>query len=173
MSIATDFPAEPRTVKGTLWALVPVALLAVSTLGVGTMASIAARDPGFALERNYYDRAVHWDRQQAQWAENERLRYGLLLDAVPADDGVALVLRLSERGGGPLTGASVRAEAFANARAGEVLDLLLVEQAPGRYETKLHAPRPGLWELRLAVTRGSEHFSEVVRVDLGGKGAAP
>lgn len=155
---------------GTFWALVPVALLAASLAGVGTMAFIASRDPGFSLERDYYDKAVHWEREQAQAQQNERLGYRLTLRA---EDPSALEVGLSERSGAALRGASVRAEAFANARAGNVQSLVFVEGPNGTYRAQLGSPRAGLWEFRFRVESAGERFTEVVRTDVGAGVRAP
>lgn len=172
MTIATAMNAatavtEPRS-RGLFWALVPVGLLVASVLGVGSMAVIAARDPGFSLERDYYSRAVHWDREQAQRQENRRLGYQLTLES---SDPAALVARLHDRNGEELRGATVSAEAFANARAGNIRKLAFTEGADGTYRAQLDSPRPGLWEFRFRVEHAALHFTDVVRADvLAGSG---
>jgi len=174
MTLAADETSLPAgNDKGTRWALVPVALLVASTAGVGGMASIAAHDPGFALEKGYYSRAVHWDAEQAQQAENQRLRYELSLEPAPVSHGVELTVRLSGPGGEPLRGADLRAEAFANARSAVRHDLVFAESAPGSYRVTLPVPRPGLWELRFTVKHGTDRFTQTVRRELVGNGAAP
>jgi hypothetical protein len=173
MTLADETVPPTGNGKGARWALVPVALLLASTLGVGSMASVAARDPGFALEKDYYARAIHWDGEQAQQAENQRLRYELALSTLPTDGGVELVVSLAEPGGKPLTGATLRAEAFANARSAARSDLVFVEAAPGKYRVAVPAPRAGLWELRFVVTRGGERFSQTVRQELVATGTTP
>jgi hypothetical protein len=152
-----------RAGSGAFWAFLPVLLLAASVCGVGTMATIASRDPSFSLERDYYDRAVHWDREQAQAAQNRRLDYRLSLRVSAAPE---LVVSLANRTGDALRGASVRAEAFANARAANPVQLAFSEGADGNYRTRLDAPRAGLWEFRFRVDAEGEHFTQVVRVDL-------
>ena len=47
-------------------------------IGLGTMATIATRDPGFALERDYYQKAVNYDRVIAQRGENARLGWSVV-----------------------------------------------------------------------------------------------
>lgn len=158
-------PTEPPG-HGTFWMLVPVGLLAASVVGVGSIAAVAARDPGFALEQNYYDRAVHWDRQQAEWAENARLGYRLSLAVVPAEDGVELVLHVVDRAGAALHGAKVGAEAFANARSAARRPLAFAEAPDGSYRASLPGARPGLWELRFVVAHGGDRYTEVVRTDV-------
>jgi nitrogen fixation protein FixH len=151
---------------GTFWMLVPVALLAASVLGVGSLAAVAARDPGFALEQNSYERAVRWDRQQADWAENARLGYHLTLTLMPRATGAELALRASDHAGVALHAASVTIEAFANARSAARRRLTLVEAPDGSYRAELADARPGLWELRCVVSHGGERYSEVFRVDV-------
>jgi hypothetical protein len=161
--------AAPRRGGGAFWAMVPVVLLTLGVAGVVLLGSIAANDPGFALERDYYQRAVHWDRQQAEWAENQRLGYRLGAEVRDAGSGVEVVARVVDRAGAALTGAHIEVEAFANARAGARRTLTLVEADAGSYRAPLGAVRPGLWELRFTVERGKDRFTEVVRVDVPGR----
>jgi nitrogen fixation protein FixH len=148
------------------WALVPVFLLAFAVTGLGIMATIATRDPGFALETNYYERAVHWDREQAQRVENARLGLRVALTVEPGPAGVELVATVHDRAGVPLPGANLSAEGFANARSGARRSLVFSEKSDGTYRAALAEPRPGLWELRLVVLSGGTRFTEVVRVDV-------
>ncbi len=167
MNVATELNQARRTTgRGLFWAFVPAALLAASLIGVGTMCSIATRDPGFALETNYYERAVHWDGEQAQLAENARLGYHLDVTSTPVTGGVELVVRVLDRENVALRHASVRAEAFANARAAARRNLVLTERADGSYVTMLAAPRPGLWEVRVRVEHDHERFTAAVRTEL-------
>jgi hypothetical protein len=134
------------------------------------MAVIAARDPGFSLERDYYTRAVHWDEQQAQNQQNQRLGYRLS----PVSTGPsALSVRLVDRNGEPVRGAVVRAEAFANARAANIRKLAFSEGAAGIYRVELGSARPGLWEFRFRVEHAGRVFTEVSRLDIPSGASAP
>jgi len=167
MNVATELNPDARTTgRGLVWAFVPVALLAASLIGVGTMSSIAARDPAFALETNYYDRAVHWDAQQAQWAENARLGYQVEVTSTPVAGGSELVVHVLDRQRQPLHSAVVRAEAFANARAAERTNLMFTERPDGAYAATLARARPGVWELRFQVEHAGEHFTANMRTEL-------
>ena len=152
--------------RGWFWAAVPAVLLAASLAGVGTMASLAARDPGFALEKNYYERAVHWDELEAQRLTNERLGYHLSLRTEAVSSGVEVVVRLDDRAGIALPDAEVAVEAFANARAANRERLVLRSAPDGSYRAALANARPGLWEFRCDVRVAGEHFTQVVRTDL-------
>jgi nitrogen fixation protein FixH len=167
MNVTSELTHDDRTTaRGLIWAFVPAALLAASLIGVGTMCSIATRDPGFALENDYYARAVRWDVEQAQWAENARLGYHVDLVSAPAAGGVEVALRVLDRQNSPVRAASVHAEAFANARAAERRKLVLTERADGAYTATLAKPRPGLWEFRVRVERNGERFTANLRTDL-------
>ena len=152
--------------NGRLWALFPVALLGSSLIGLGTMASIATRDLSFALERDYYQRAVRFDEEQAQQSENQRLAYELTLDVGGSGDEAVIVATLTTKQGAPLPNATLRADAFANARAGDVRELAFRRVADGSYRSELAHATPGLWEFRCAVTNGNERFTTVVRRDV-------
>jgi hypothetical protein len=152
---------------GMFWAMVPVVLLSLGVGGVVLLGSIASNDPGFALERDYYRRAVQWDRTQAERAENERLGYRVAVETrSAADGGVDVVARVLDAAGAAIRGAEVEVEAFANARAAARLSLRLREAEDGTYRASLGRARPGLWELRFTVVRSSARFTEVVRVDV-------
>ena len=151
----------PRS-RGLFWALVPVGLLAASLCGVGSMAVIASGDPSFSLEHDYYGRAVHWEQEQAQIRENQRLGYRLKLEFERA----ALVVHLRDRDGEPVRGASVRAEAFANARAANIRQLVFSERGDGTYHAAFGSARPGLWEFRFRVENAALTFTNVVRADI-------
>ncbi len=163
---AVEAKHTPRAGSGRFWALVPVALLGSSLVGLGTMASIATRDPGFALERDYYQRAVRFEEEQAQQVENARLGFQLALDVSGSERGTELVATLSSKQGAPLPDATLRAEAFANARAADVRALEFRRGEDGRYRTLLERATPGLWEFRLVVVSGRERFTAVVRRDV-------
>ncbi len=170
MTSTLKAPVEPRTRGGTFWALVPVGLLLASVGGVGSLSLIAAHDPGFALEKDYYQRAVHWDAQRAQWAQNARLGYRISLDVHRGKDGVELTTALTDHAGMPVRGASVEVEAFANARADDRRQWTLTERSAGTYGTSLGAPRPGLWEFRFVVTADGERFTAIERADVSAGG---
>jgi nitrogen fixation protein FixH len=147
-----------------VWPWVPAGLLACMLAGLGSMAVIATRDPGFALERDYYAKAVTYDRVIAQRAENARLGWSAQADVGRASsrDGTELVVRLKDAAG-PATGARVRIEALRNASAGRVLEAELTERSAGEYEGRLPMHYGGLWEIRVTAERGNDRFTAVER----------
>jgi nitrogen fixation protein FixH len=142
---------------------------------MGVLVSIAVDDPHFALESNYYDKAVHWDTSRAEAKASSAL--GLELALAPtleraADGTVTLELGVADRGHTGFVGGTVQIEAFPNAYAKEVQRVTLRETSPGVYRGQLARSVLGLWELRVTVTRGRERFYEVLRRDVLRGGAA-
>ena len=167
--------SKARNRAGLRWALVPVGLLLSSTLGVGWMAAIAVRDPNFALEHDYYQKAIHWDQTQAQAASDQRLAYQFSLPASVALDKrgqATLELKISDRGGQPVAGARVTAEAFANAFSDDISRLSFSERAPGVYTARITALHAGQWVFRVSLDNGLEHGTASLRCDLTPGGAA-
>lgn len=154
---------EPRR---TLWPYVPAAMLVAMVGGLVLLARIAADDPGFAVERDYYKKAVAWDAHQLQQRENARLGWRLEVETRRAEAGrVALVARLLDGHGRGVRAVKLDVEAFHNARAANVLSARLRETDAG-YLAELPMQRQGLWELRFTATRGADRFTQVVRADL-------
>jgi FixH protein len=167
----------PQLVKrrGARWALVPVALLASSLFGVGGMALVAVRDPNFALEPDYYQKAIHWDQVQAQAANNQRSGFQVLAPAVIVLDKqgrATLKLEIKSQSGHAVTGAHVIATGFPNAYSEDISPLQFSEQTPGVYLAPIQARHVGLWEFRVALDSGADHVTAVVRCDLTPGGAA-
>jgi nitrogen fixation protein FixH len=172
MSTASDPPASRLRLP---WAFVPAALLLTSALGVGGMAIVAVRDPNFATEPDYYQKAIRWDQTQAQAAENQRLGYRLVLpESVKFDErGRATVeLKLSDRQGQSIRGARIVAEAFANAYSGDINQLAFSERTPGVYQASLTVHHRGVWVFRISALAGATHFTADLRTDLVPGGAA-
>ena len=164
MSNATEVEA-----KGSGWAWVPVGLLVASTLGVGSMALVAVHDPSFALEPNYYDKALHWDRAQAQAADNQRHGYTIeLVQGIAVDQaGNARVrVRIADASGLDANDAIVSGTAFANAYASETTPLTFVRAESGVYAATVRARHLGLWEFRLIVDRGNARVTSTLRGDV-------
>lgn len=148
--------------------IVGLLLLAVGA-NVGLMI-VASSDPSFAVEDDYYDKAVRWDEKRAQDATNLALGWQLDLSTeTTVDRGVPAVqvgVRLRDRDGAPVEGATVSLETFHLARSAQSLGATPTEAGPGWYVTRMPMRRPGLWEFRIDVTRGDEHFTERVQQEV-------
>ncbi len=123
---------------------------------------VATSDPSYAVEENYYQKAVAWDEKRAQDRTNEDLGW-LLEFAVepPALPGKqpTLEVNLLDAHDEPLTGATVTVEAFHNARGDDIIRGVMTEAGEAVYRASLPMRRNGRWELRFTVDRGGNHFT--------------
>jgi nitrogen fixation protein FixH len=171
----TALASPPRPASGgRIWAWVPFLLLGGL---LGTQLFVLRNvldDPSVATEPDYYRKAVAWDEQRELERRSVALGWRAVLELQPAarPGFTRLIVDLTDRGGGPLSGATLTAQAFANARAGQIVTLRWRESAPGHYESELGPGQPGLWEVRLQASRGADTFVQVIRPTLMG-GAAP
>lgn len=190
MSMRTpDSTNETPRPRFSLWALFPVALLGGLMSLVGTLVVIATRDPGFAVEPDYYQKAVDWDARRALEARSAALGWKAAwsFDTEPltpdgpsaidaalhaATPGARVTLTLTDAAGRPVDGATVQVTALHNARANAQQALTLSELDAGRYSGSWLVTRDGLWEFRLTVMRSGEHFTATHRAELSALGGA-
>ncbi|MEY4546861.1 MAG: hypothetical protein RL685_3056 [Pseudomonadota bacterium] len=174
MTTATFKRAEGLS-KGRLWAWVP-GLLLTALLGTQlTVLHSVLDDPSFALEPDYYRKAVAWDSQRVLARESQALGWHPTLHAQPGIHATDLQLevQLRDAKGDPLAGALLHVRAFANARAARVFETSLVETTPGIYTGKVPSSVLGLWELRLEATRGTDRFATVLRASVSPRQVLP
>jgi len=151
------------------WPLAIVGVLAV-TVAANVLLFAAANAPGTAVaERDYYRRALDWDRTQAERARSAALGWR----AAAAFQGAApgrtrLELRLADASGAPVAGAAVELEGVHNLAADDPRHWVLAETAPGLYATEADVPFSGRWELDVTATRGADRFVSVLHAEAPG-----
>jgi nitrogen fixation protein FixH len=144
-------------------------LLGLNACIVGTTVYLAHSDRSFAVEPDYYQKALSWDQTAAQDRRNAVLGWKTELTVGPrGGTGRAVCLRLKDSEGGPVAGAAVDLIAFHSARAGQRLAATLSEISPGLYQAALPIERSGAWEFRLTVRRGTETFTASLQQHVGG-----
>ena len=157
-----------------VWVGFVVGLLLLDVLVQGAILVCALGDPSFAVEADYEWQAEHWNDVQRERQASAALGWSVGLRAIPsATPGrVAVELDVTDRDGVPVTGARVDVRALHNARASRVLALQLAPVGDGRYRESAMLGRPGVWEFRVAIDRGSERyvgrFRESVAVEAPG-----
>ena len=148
--------------KRSPWPWIIAGALALHVVGSLVMVFVATSNPSYAVEEDYYQKALHWDDKRAQDRTNEELGWFVELAVRPAatpGEEPALEVRLIDAGGEPLDGAVVAVETFHNARADDILRANLDAVGGGVYRTTLPMRHNGRWELRLTVDRGQDHFT--------------
>jgi nitrogen fixation protein FixH len=146
-----------------------VALLASATLNV-TFAVVASRDASFAVEPDYYQRSLEWDRTMAQEDANRALGWRIEVQtaAPPRPGTLRLAVRLTDRDGHDLDHAGVTVEARHGASAATAVTGTFVGADGGRYVADLPLRRAGLWDLRFVVRRAGDLYTQRVAADLPG-----
>ncbi|MCO4098260.1 MAG: hypothetical protein HEQ38_02465 [Gemmatimonas sp.] len=152
--------------KGMGWPIGVVTILASTVVANVIVMRIANDDPSFAVEPDYYRKAVHFDSTMAQERENISLGWGIetRIDSIGDGRHTRVAIRLRDASSYPLPGARVAVMARFNARANDTLTALLTEESPGTYVTTLPIARPGEWDVRVDATHGSQRFSASSRV---------
>ncbi len=155
--------------KGWLW---PVGITLVLMIHVGfglTVAFIAASDPSFAVEPDYYEKAVHWDDRSRQQNTNRKLGWSCeakIRMTSGLDNSGELRVKLLDAQGTPLSDASLSAEVFFNGRAKHrtSLKLMPVNKEPGVYISALAVGFDGAWTVRVSASKDSNVFTNEQRV---------
>ena len=152
--------------RGSGWPLGIVAILA-ATVGLNIwVLRVANDDPSFAIEPDYYQKAVNWDSTMAQQRQNLALGWHLAptLGAFTTHNGARLQVTLTDASGASIADATVRVAAFYNARANDIIDTTLHPDSSG-YAATLPVKHGGVWELQFDVKRGATRFTSTSRVE--------
>lgn len=147
--------SDPKGGRSWLWPVGVVGMLCVS-LSVCAITVVAAlSDPSYAIEDDYYQKAVDWDRDRDLQAASDKLGWNAQLTI--STDG-QIVVTITDAHGRTVDNASVRATAFHHARRGFAEELSLTPQDKGRYVAMLDQPREGQWQVRLQASLGRYRF---------------
>ena len=152
--------------RGIGWPIAVTAILGATVAANIWVAVIANDDPSFAVEHDYYRKAVQWDSTMVQARENEQLGWRIEPKLAPMGgrDGSTLSVTLTDGSGAPIRDAKIDVAAFFNARADSVVHAEL-RAAGASYDARLPIHHAGAWELRFDVHRGREHFTNTARID--------
>jgi hypothetical protein len=148
--------------KGSLWPWIIAGALALHVVASLVVVFVATSNPSYAVEEDYYQKALHWNDKRAQDRTNEELGWILNLTVRPAatpGEEPTLEVHLADAGGEPVDGAVVAVETVHNARAGDILRSSLDAVGEGIYRTTLPMRHNGRWEVRFTADRGREHFT--------------
>ena len=157
--------------RGAWWPISLAGVLAITVAANIWVAVIANDDPSFAIEPDYYKKAVAWDTTLAQARHNAVLGWRLTptMGAIASDGSSLLSAQLTDSTGSAISGAVIRVTALAVARASDIHEVTLAPSGAGTYAVRLEARRAGEWELRFDATRGAEHFTQVSRLRLSSR----
>jgi nitrogen fixation protein FixH len=158
---------SPFIRKDRVWPTIVLTVLG-GYVAFGLIAArVASHDPNFAIEPDYYRKAVAWDSTLAQARRSAALGWRLTPTLGPIGDGTAapLAVDLRDSTGAVVAGARVSVEARPIAHADDVVRATLTARDDGAYATRLPLERAGLWELHVDATRGADRYETTVRMD--------
>ena len=151
------------------WPIGVAVVLALTVAGNVYVAIRANDDPSVHVERDYYQRAVRFDADQALRQRSERLGWHVNLDARRTTQTQAVLTAvLVDSTGASVTGATVRIAAHAVARGNDVFTATAID-AGDRYIAELPVNRGGLWDVDVEAVRGTDRFVITQRLDLPGR----
>lgn len=173
--VATPESQRPPRRGGWIWPAIVIGLLSMQVGICGVSVYLATADRSFAIEPDYYRKAVAWDQTRAAQRAGATLGWRMRLTVEPQCDefGRRLVeLSLVDSAGAAVEGAQVEAIAFHHARANERQRIELPSQGGGRFAATAPLRRAGLWEFRVRAQRGSDILEETMLLDLPATGAS-
>jgi hypothetical protein len=148
---------------GAAWPWIIGGALALHVVVSLVVVFIATSDPSYAVEEDYYQKALAWDEKRAQDHTNEVLGWSFEFAVTPPErpgDLPEVEAAIRDADGAPLNGATVSIEAFHNSRSDDILRTNLAAAAePGLYRTTLPMRHNGRWEMRFVVERAGERFT--------------
>ncbi len=160
-SIRSQFVA-----RGLHWPLFIVTLLLIPVVAGGYLAFQATHDPTFAIEADYYRKAVAWDATMAQEQANATLGWQATVTAAPVGASLDIAVALQDKAGANLPGLKVHVEGFFLARSLEVPSADAQLAGDGRYHAILSLPHGGVHEVRVRAERGAAVFTTTRRLDI-------
>lgn len=146
--MTSETPKQRNT--GWMWPVAIVGVFGVS-LSVGALTVyLATSDPTFAVEDDYYARAVAWDDTAAARERSRALGWEARA-RFEGDDAAArtLVVTLLDDKGEAVPDVRIEAEVFHHARRSEARRVVFAETGPGSHRAAMSQARDGVWQVRL------------------------
>jgi nitrogen fixation protein FixH len=152
--------------QGRWWPVGIVTALGLTVFGNIWVAVIAKDDPSFAIEENYYQRALQFDAQRGVEQRSDRLGWSLVLEHGTASAaGTMLTVRLADSTGAPIADAAVQVRLTRVARSQQSFPVTLTA-AGGAYTAQVPVDAAGLWDVALEARRGPARFVAQRRLDV-------
>ena len=149
--------------RGAIWPYLIAGALALHVVISLIVVFVATSDPSYAVEEDYYQKALAWDDKRAQDRTNDALGWHIDFTVTPPvrpGDQPTLEVAVHDSTGLPLSGAVVSVETFHISRSDDILraSLQSTDEA-GVYRTALPMRPNGRWELRFTVDRNGQRFT--------------
>ena len=145
------------------------ALIGANATVVGITVYLANSDKSFAVEPDYYQKALTWDEHVQEQARSRALGWTMRVE--PGAIGVAgrrAQIVIQDREGKPVEGARVKATAFPVIRASERVAMEFEALEPGVYRADVALRDTGAWEFDIRATRDGQTCSDRIRASIPG-----
>jgi nitrogen fixation protein FixH len=155
---ALPAPRKPRHWK---WPLIVVGLLLGHISIMITAVVLATSDKSFAVLPDYYQKAVNWDRSQADLRASEKLGWQVMLVPSPDVDPTGrrtLTLTLADSDGRPIGNADVEVSAYHQARPNEVIQATFHTDASGQASQVVTMRREGFYQIGITALAGTQRY---------------
>ena len=149
-----------------LWPLAVTGVLFVTVLANVAMLILAGDPHASAVEPDYYGKALAFDSTLAAKARSGELAWRADATLARSGSGAVVRLRLVDRDGRPVDGASVRVTAIHNRQPDARPEAELAAEGDGAYAASMPLHQAGLWELRVRAVRGADRFESELRQEL-------
>lgn len=160
----TEAAAKPF-IPGWGWPVIVVGLLALN-IGVCAVTVVYAMSSTPSVEPGYYEKALSWDEQKAEFADPQAL--GWVVDA--ALTGGMIDISIHDAHGGPVVATAARGVCFHHAHADERIELEFIRVGDGRFMAQAGLARPGLWEVRVEIMTEETKTRVVRQLDIAAGG---
>lgn len=161
--LSPEEAARKKRVDTYRWPVILISLLASQVVLMVALLYLANSNPSFAVEQDYYQKAMAWDEHAAQVATNQRLGWRAVIDVSDKADfrgNRELTCTLADAQGFGIADAKVELVGFPHARASERINGELHFAGDGQYRGAVRMRRGGKWEFRLRVERGTDVFTK-------------
>lgn len=161
--------------SGMQWPIGIVAILAASVAGNVAFMRAANNDPSFAIEPEYYQKAVAYDTIMSEAKLSAALGWSAITSLELGSSGQGMLqTQLKGPSGESVDADSVIAQAFFIARANNVVKVRLTGSGDGSgvYRALIPVLHMGQWEIRVDAFRNQEHYISTVRRDVSAPAAS-
>lgn len=162
-------PAKPSRRNLLVFPGLVFAFIGLQACWMSAAVYFALSDRSFAVEPDYYAKAVQYEDQQAQALANKRMGWTASMTASTAagDQGIrAVSVDLRDALGQPVTEAAIQVEYFHRARGNDRLTATIPPTADGAaYSALLPMPRAGAYEFRLVATENGATYTQTLVVE--------
>lgn len=148
--------------SGRVWPAMVIGMIGVSLTVCALTIVAATTDPSFAVESDYYERAVRWDDTMEERRASEALGWACEIDVSGADAATGrreVSVRVIDAAGEPVDIDHLAALAFHHSRRGEASMLELARAGEGGWwRSSVEGGRDGWWQVRVRAARGSDVY---------------